>query len=404
VRFARLPSNAARRTAGSVHHPPVRIALLLLAILEVALIAALPAPANPDKPGVDGGIRTAAAQLRGAGPPVDLVQDYVGARSLVGNGDPYEILTKAYASVGLSWPAEHRSTHPPTAFVLALPIAWLRWKVAAAVWAWLMLVAIVGAWWALGARAELAAALGPLTLLWPPAAWSIGQLTPLWLLGITLAWRSRKDAFRTGASIGLAALTKLVPTLSLAPFLLIRRWRTLIGYAAAVGFALLFLLIVRPGIVTRYLSVSRSVGREQAARPENSALLWAFDHRFGLSGAAVAAGLIACVLGASVMRLRSREHLDEWSFWAWSWAGVALLPIAWVYSLLPLVPALVYCLRCGGLVSRALVAFTFLVPFTVDPFGLPGGIRLAFATASIGISLLAVHNVPILSLAWSRTP
>jgi hypothetical protein len=379
----------------------VRIALLLLAILEVAVVAALPAPANPDKPGVDGGIRTAAAQLRGGGPPVDLVQDYVGARALVGKGDPYEILTQAYASVGLIWPAEHRSTHPPTAFVLTLPIAWLGWRVAAAVWAWLMLAAIAGAWWALGARAELAAALAPLTLLWPPAAWSIGQLTPLWLLGITLAWRWRRDSLRSGASIGLAALTKLLPTLSLAPFLLIRRWRTLIGYAAALGLAFLVLMIVRPGIVARYISVSRSVGREQAARPENSALLWAFDHRFGIAGAAVAAGLIACVLGTSVMR--SREELDEWSFWAWSWAGVALLPIAWVYSLLPLVPALAYCLRTGGLASRALTAFAISVPFTVDPFGLPGGIRLACATASIGISLLAIHFAPMLRFAWSRT-
>ena len=381
----------------------MRIALLLLAILEVTVIAALPAPANPDKPGVDGGIRTAAAQLRGAGPPVDLVQDYVGARLLVGEGDPYEILTRAYASVGLVWPAEHRSTHPPTAFVLMLPIAWLGWSVAAAVWAWLMLVAIAGAWWALGARAEVAAVLGPLTLLWPPAAWSIGQLTPLWLLGISLAWRWRKDSLLPGASIALAALTKLLPTLSLAPFLLVRRWRTLLGYAAGVGFALLVVMILRPGIVTRYLSVSRTVGREQAARPENSALLWALDHRFGLAGASVAAGLVACVLATSVTRLRACEQLDEWSFWAWSWAGVALLPIAWIYSLLPLLPALAYCLRRGGLVSRALAAFAISVPFAVDPFGLPGGIRLALATASIGLSLLAVQYMPSLSLAWART-
>ena len=385
-----------------MHHPPVRLALLALATLEVAVIAALPAPVNPDKPGVDGGIRTAAAQLRGAGPPVDLVQDYVGARSLVGKGDPYEILTQAYASVGLIWPAEHRSTHPPTAFVLTLPIAWHGWSVAAAVWAWLMLAAIAGAWWALGARAELAAALAPLTLLWPPAAWSLGQLTPVWLLGLTLAWRWRKYSLRPGASIGLAALTKLLPTLSLAPFLLIRRWRTLIGYAAVLGMAFLVLMIVRPGIVTRYISVSRSVGREQAARPENSALLWAFDHRFGIAGAAVATGLIACVLGTSAVRLRSREQLDEWSFWAWSWAGVALLPIAWVYSLLPLIPVLAYCLRRGGLISRALTAFAISVPFTVDPFGLPGGIRLACATGSIGISLLAIHFAAMLRFAWSR--
>src|SRR5438067_3229631 len=132
-----------------VHDPSVRVSLLIaghargvlagVAALELGLLLALPAPANPDKPGILGGIRTAAAQLRGEGPPVDLVQDYVGARRFVERRDPYPVLTDAYASVGLQWRAEHRSTHPPTAFLFVLPVAWLPWKAAAAVWAALML-------------------------------------------------------------------------------------------------------------------------------------------------------------------------------------------------------------------------------------------------------------------------
>jgi Glycosyltransferase family 87 len=370
----------------------VRKAFLVIAAVEVALLLAVPAPSNPDKPGVGGGFRTAAALLRGDGPPVDLVQDYEGARLLVRGGDSYEVLTRAYAQVGLTWPAEHRSTHPPTAFVLVLPVSWLSWRPASALWAVLMLAAIGASWWALGARWELAVALAPPTLLWPPAAWSLGQLTPLWLLGLALAWRWRGEPGRAGAATAFAALTKLLPTLSLVPFLVLRRLRVVAGFAAVAGAALLVLLALRPGVVSRYVPVARATGNDQAARGENSSLLWAFDHRFGAAGVAVAVVLVVVVLARSILRLRRQAALDEWSWWAWGWGGVALLPIAWVYSQLPLLPALAYCVRRGGVLSHGLAAFAVSVPFLVDPFGLPGGIRLALGTASAGLALLAVRD------------
>ena len=364
--------------------------LACIAILELGLLLALPAPANPDKPGILGGIRTAAAQLRGDGPPVDLVQDYVGALRLTERRDPYPVLTDAYASVGLRWSAEHRSTHPPTAFLLVLPVAWLPWKAAAAVWAALMLATIGGAWWALGARPELAAALAPLTLLWPPAAWSLGQLTPLWLLGLALAWRYRRDATRAGVGIGLASLTKLLPLVSVAPFLVLRRVHVLRSLAAVGVVTGAALAVVEPGVIGRYVSLGRSTGDDQAARGENAALLWAFHHHLGPIAVAAAAALVAVVAAASLGRLRSLGELDEWDWCAWSWIGVALLPIAWIYSLLPLAPTLWLCLRRGGVVARGLALFAIVVPFTIDPFGRPGAIWLAAATAAAGLSLLAI--------------
>ena len=371
----------------------MRKSLLVIAAAELALLLlTVSAPGNPDKPGFDGGIRTAAALLRGEGPPVDLVQDYVGARSLARGGDSYPVLTRAYAKVGLRWRAEHRSTHPPTAFVLVLPVSRFSWRAASAVWAALMLAAIAATWWALGARWELAAALAPPTLLWPPAAWSLGQLTPLWLLALVLAWRWRALPARAGGAIGLAALTKLLPAVSLVPFLVLRRLRVVVGFALVGGAALLILLASRPGVLSRYVTIVRTVGDDQAARGENSSLLWAFDHRFGAAGVVAALVLVLVVLGRSILRLRRGAILDEWSWWAWSWAGVALLPIAWIYSQLPLLPALAFCARRGGLVSHALAAFAAYVPLFIDPFGLPGGIRLAFGTACVGLALLAVPD------------
>jgi hypothetical protein len=375
----------------------------VIAALELGLVLALPAPANPDKPGILGGIRTAAAQLRGEGPPVDLVQDYVGARRLVHRRDAYPVLTDAFASVGLRWRAEHRSTHPPTAFLLVGSVSRLPWKAAAAVWAALMLLAIGGAWWALGARAELAAALAPLTLVWPPAAWSLGQLTPLWLLGLAVAWRERRRAGSAGAAIGLASLTKLVPAVSLVPFLALGRAAVLRAFAAVWVVAGIVLMAIDPGVIGRYLSVGRTVGDDQAARGENSALLWAFDHHLGSAGLAAGVLLVVLVLGLSLLRLRAAGRLDEWTWCAWCWGGVALLPIAWIYSLLPLVPVLWLCLRRGGLAARALALPAVVVPFTIDPFGLPGAIWLAAATAAVGLSLLMLDEGPLAERARQLT-
>ena len=365
---------------------------LVVAAAELGILLTIAAPANPDKPGRAGGLRTAAAQLRGSGPPVDLVQDYVGARDVARGREAYPVLTRAYASVGLTWPAGHRSTHPPTAFLLVLPVAWLPWKAAAAAWMALMLAALAAAYWALGAPPGLALALAPLTVLWPPGGWSMGQLTPLWLLGLALAWRLRDRPAPAGAAIALASLTKLLPALSLLPFLLVRRWSVLRGFAIVWGAAVALLLVLDAGTIGRYVTITRTAAPDQEARHENAALLWAADHNYGAAGIAVAALLVGAVLVRALRRVRRGGEVDRLSWDGVGWASVALLPIAWIYSLLPLLPALARLVRRGGLLAAAAAVVTFVIPFLVDPFGLPEGIRLAFATAALGVALVVARR------------
>ena len=362
--------------------------LFAVAVVEVALLLLVPSPRNPGKPGITGGIRTAAAQLRGEGPPVDLVQDYVGARRLVGGEDAYPRLTEAFASVGLNWRVNHRSTHPPTAFLLVLPVAWLPWAAASAVWAALMLCAIAVTCRLLGASPALAAALAPLTLLWPSAAWSLGQLTPLWLLGLALAWRLRHRPAGAAAATAVASLTKLLPAVSLVPLLMLDRRRALRGFAGVWTAAVALLVLLDPGSLAHFVQVEGGVARGQAGRGENAGLLWAAGHDFGAVGVAVALALVAAVVVVSIRRLRALGRLDRWTWDAWSWVGVALLPIAWIYSLLPLAPASIRIARRGWLAVRPLAAAPLVIPFLYDPFGLPGGIHLAVATACLGFALL----------------
>src|SRR5204863_9225045 len=116
-------------------------------------------------------------------------------------------------------------------------------------------------------------------------------------------------------------------------------------FALVWSAALAALLILDSGAIGRYVTILRTASREQAARGENSALLWAAAHDFGAVGVAVGAALVAAVLVQAARRVRRLGELDRLSWDGVGWATVALLPIAWIYSLLPLLPTLVRLVR-----------------------------------------------------------
>jgi hypothetical protein len=316
------------------------------------------------------------------------VQDYVGARELATGKDPYPILTQAFSSVGLDWPVPHRSTHPPTAFVLALPIAWMDWGTAGAVWAAAMIVVIAIAWWALGVSTAWTLPLAFIALIWPPTAWSIGQLTPIWLVGLALAWRFRDRPGAGGAAIAVASLTKFMPAVMLIVFVALRRWTALLSFALVWAVALGLVELLNHDALPRYVEVARSVGREQSNRRENSALVVAAEHKLGVVGAVLALILVAVVVGAGLRRVQRRRIIDRLSWDACNWAAVALLPIAWIYSLFPVLPTVVRQIYKSGPLTKGLALLALVVPFFIDPFGLPGAAWLSIALTCLGIGLV----------------
>jgi hypothetical protein len=354
-------------------------ALLGLAgpVALVVFVLLAPAPRHINAPGRVDGLLSGAALLRGDGPRADVVQDVVGARALIHRSNAYPVLGPAARRIGLDWNLNAVSTHPPTAFLFALPLAWLRWRSVSAVWAWLMVSCLTVAVWALGARWSTALVVGPLLLLWPPAAWSLAQLTPIVFLGQSLAWRwSRNHVRAAGASIGLAALTKLLPGLLLVPLLWRRRWRSLVGFGGVLGVALLVLLALDPKSIGEYLNAGSSASRTTIARLDNAALFPHLFHRYGALGAAFGALVVALVV------LRRRFDWD-----AWVWLSVALLPIAWVYSLVPLAGIMFALVR-----EKRLVTAVFTIPAIVlstisQPFGLAAAARESEVVILVGIAL-----------------
>ncbi len=287
--------------------------------------------------------------------------------------------------------------------LLVLPLSWLDYPTFVAVWSWLMIAAIAVSLWALGLRAEWAPLAAVGLLLWQPAAWSVGQLTAIWLLGVSLAWRWRHQTEWAGTGVALAALTKFFGAVLLLPFLVRSQWRVLVGFSA-VTIAVSGVLIAQElvaaegnGLISRYLDVGREAAREQVGRNDNAALLHVASDRFRWPGVLVMLMLIAAVLFTA---LRRRE-LDRHTFGACSWASVSLLPIAWVYSVLPMIPALIAVWR-GQLLAR-LIAVGFVAVYAlVPPFGDAPVFPTALATAALGLALILA--TPVRRLGHSVNP
>jgi hypothetical protein len=328
--------------------------------------------------------------LLGSGQPEnDFVQDLAGARALRHGGNAYPLVSVAAAELGLVWEIEHQSTHPPSAFLFALPLADLPWPQAASLWTLAMLATLLATSWALRVPWQ-ATALAPLFLLWPPVTYALFQTSPIWLIGLALAWRWRNSPYVAGVCLGIASLPKFFAAFGLLVFIRQREWRALVGFVAVWVLAVGLILVLNAGAVPQYIMANRSESPLQIARLDNGALLpaaWAIGGHVAII---LAAGLVGC---AAALLLRSREMTaSRWALCVW--LGVALLPIAWTYSLLPLLPWLIRLLWRGEAWPRLLSALAIGSSF----FGF-------FPTANswaIALTIASAGGAFMLDTVWSR--
>jgi hypothetical protein len=331
------------------------------------------------------GLRAIRDTWSGRGRPTEFVQDLIGARGLQQGTNPYPMLSEGAAQFDLAWPIAHRSTHPPTAFLLALPLASLPWNTATGWWIVAMLGVLVLTALALGLR-YAALPVTVASLLWAPAAWSMVQLTPFWLAGVVLAWRVQSRPLLAGAVIGVATLAKLLPAIALGPFLWRRQWTVLVGFGTVWLVALgLLALLGAPDALARYLVLMLEVGQEQAARTDNAALLLAAPARWGWFGLMLAGALIVAVLGRALMQLRGVRELGFTQFGPWVWLTVALLPVAWDYSLLPLLPWLAVAVWCGRPLVAVLAGVALALPMLL--WDADNSLLITISIAAAGLAI-----------------
>ena len=284
-------------------------------------------------------LRAASSVLKGHMVTTDVTTDFFGFRALIYGKDPYPIIAVVANEEGIDWPVQHASTHPPTAYLVAAPVALLPLGWAVSLWCWGMLSLVAIGFRKMEFSWFAAIGLALLSLLWPPFALSLAQLTPIWLLAVvcTVHMTGRVP----GLIIALATMTKYYPCLLLWPSIVRREVATVLTAIVAGVVAVVTLWWLNPDIFSRYLEVNRSNSPEIVARLDNaSPIVNAYRH-LGAGGAlSLVAGLSAVWFGTL------RQHRDRaFSALLCAYLSVALLPIVWIYSTLPLLPILIWFIR-----------------------------------------------------------
>jgi hypothetical protein len=306
--------------------------------------------------------------FQGRGPSGDFAQDYLGARRLLGGQSAYPALGPAWVEIGLpGGGADHSSTHPPSAFLFGLPFTTVPAPKVERIWAVVVLIALILSCRISGLSWAAAFALSTWGLLWPPLAWSFNQLTPIWLLGQTLAWRYQKLPWLVGIALGLASLTKYLPVVLLVPFVLRRGWAAVAGFTSVWVLAVGVLLWLSPAVFVEYVQVALPTSMAQTVRKDNGGLFPVADHRLGPLASVLAAVMVIAALTRAVRTSVTGPQISRHAWGLWVWLSVALLPISWQYSLLPLAAALLEVIRTGQVIPR-LLAFAATLATEVLPW------------------------------------
>ena len=343
------------------------------------------APANPQS------VQAVSATLRGQISHSDVASDIYGFRALVGRRDAYLPLGTALRTLGIDWDVKLPSTHPPTCFLLLAPVAFMPWPLASAAWAWLMVGLLCLSFRFCGLRWTMELGLTPPALLWPPVAASLGQVTIVWLCGLAAAyhWRQR-GPFRSGLGIGLAALTKLAPGIMVVVLLLRKQWRGVLAFVLVWTCALGALILMSPAVFVQYLHANRTTLPATFARPDNSALLATAFRAAGWPGVLVALSFLVLVIVAGLRRRFEATDGDAVTrLWlTFMYLAVALLPIAWVYSVTPLLPVMLYLLSRGRATTTLTAAGALAIPFFAPGWGAKSVAPLVVLTLLVGVGLI----------------
>lgn len=356
-------------------------------------------------------IDAASDAMTGINRPADIAQEFYGFWALVTDHDPYAILGPALKNIGVSWPLDYPSAHPPTSFLLVAPVAWLPWPRSFLAWTWLMIGALLLSFRATGFAWKTSFLFAALALLWPPAVWGLYQTTIVWLVGVMLAYHFRSSRpILAGAFIALASFTKLLPAIILIPFIIRRNWRVPLGFVLSWLCAVGTILLLVPNAVSRYIEVNPANSARHFLRGDNASplsLIW--TNRLSALDIALITVLAGFLLLAAAMLFKGARSgapisFAEWAFF--SYLSVALLPILWSFAILPLLPLLVQALVKRNLGSwLAAAALLLAIPFSA--FG--GDVRywllpvLALSGSAIALNAITEATTPSSSLSPRRS-
>lgn len=267
----------------------------------------------------------------------DFQIDFGSAVALAHGADPYGTSAEIFDRFGMpAWDVAVANPHPPTTVAIVLPFTVLSYQNALTAWTILMVFAVIATIQLMGVRLPYAAPLGlAICVIWP-GAYAIGNVVPLIGLGIALAYRFRDQPVLAAIGLTVAAAPKASGLILVLPFLLTMRWKPALWTAGFMTALAIVPLAFYPATWSRYLDVGLESIAKNAARLDNGSLL-NLATNWGIPSVAAGAVLVALALAAAL--------LIKDSFWPTVWLIVALLPIAWMYSLITLLPMFVLVVR-----------------------------------------------------------
>jgi hypothetical protein len=237
---------------------------------------------------------------------------------------------------------------------------------------------------------KISLGLTPLALAWPPASASLGQVTIVWTFGVALAYYFKeRRLFASGMSVGLASASKIFPGLVMLLFLWKRRWAAIFGFLVFWVAALSLVLILNPAAIQRYFEENRSTSIAILNRPDNASLVTASYRYGGVPGAAFILLFFAIILFLNRRYFYGREGIIEPRAWMLaSYFAVASLPVFWIYSLMPLLPVIIFLLCERKLATTIIALYCLLVPSIYIHGGDVSVIPIASVSVAAGLGFI----------------
>ena len=299
-------------------------------------------------------------------PVQDLAQYWAGAHLVTINPYSQELVASFERTSGLAAqgiPMVMRN--PPQALLLVLPLRFLNYPLAFALWDLMSIVLIAGCARAAYSLVESKSSLSPalLSLLFGPTAalLMLGQIVVLVLLAVTLflLFVQRKKDWLAGAALFLAIPKPHLLFLFIAAVVLWtvtqKRWAVIISALLTTTLASIAIVLINPHVFTQYFAFVREFSRETTPYPNLGGILYTLSGRHSLAYVP----FLLAILWFAVYWIRHHRA------WDWNDHGVTVLIVSVVCSYysfafdqIVVLPALIIAFAAG---NRLLFYAGFLI-------------------------------------------
>jgi hypothetical protein len=193
-------------------------------------------------------------------------------------------------------------------------------------------------------------------------------------------------------AIGLALVTKFLPGLFILPFIIHKKFRAILGFLTSVGLTSLMVFGLNPEAFSRYLEVNKTTSFDVIMSHFNGSLFSTLWRDIGIPGLSLAVLFFVLLVLLNRSKILGNPELDDGTWLFLNYLSVALLPISWNYSLLPLLPLIVWLLHQEKPIL-VMVGFSGIILSSIVPYGGESAAFVALSIIIFGISYIDLSAI-----------